>query len=128
MSVLARPFTMLVGAFDCAICGTRAASAWSSPSTINSEFRALTVATASRIRSSDECEALPFVEKERNATRGSACKKVRALRAASIAMSASWVTEGTGTTAQSAKTRSADGIDIRKKLETVLDAGLRPMQ
>src|SRR5215468_3625197 len=95
---------------------------------MSSGERAFTVATASRIRSIDECFALPFVENERNATLGSVSKKIRAFPAASSAISDNWPTVGTGTTAQSANRKLAEGRVIRKKLDTVLDVGLRPMQ
>src|SRR5262245_64546770 len=96
--------------------------------------RAFTVATASRIRSRLPCCALPFVENDRNATRGSALRKIRVFSAASRAISASCGTVGEGTTAQSAKTRppfspkAGLGRLIRKKLETVDDDGFKPRQ
>ena len=80
-----------------------------------------TVATASRIRSSEGCSALPFVENERKATRASVSRNVRVFPAASRAMSASCVTVGIGTTAQSANTRVMSGRTIRKKLDTTDD-------
>jgi hypothetical protein len=87
-----------------------------------------TVSTASRVRRVEEWSALPFVENDRKATRGSVSRKMRAFLAASMAISANWDTVGNGTTAQSAKTKSTEGSVMRKKLETTDDPGRKPMQ
>ena len=78
------------------------------------------------------CLALPLVEKDSSAMYGSALSRLRLFPAAAIAMSASWLGFGAGTTAGSAKiiTPSApywgSGCSWTMKLETSLYPGLTP--
>jgi len=98
---LARPATGLPGALRSPTPGTRAASACISPSTAKRTFRRWSSSRAARTLATRGWSALPLVEKERRATRGSSARRVRQLSAAASAMSASCSGVGSGTTAQS---------------------------
>ena len=74
------------------------------------------------------------MENESKATFGSASRNILALSAVAIAISANSSAVGIGTMPQSAKSRAVSsawefllGISIRKKLETNLESGARPI-
>src|SRR5512143_432762 len=124
---LAWPSMMLPGAFSAATSGSTAASNCNSPSASRSGARSRTRAAARRTISARGCSALPLVENDSRATRGSCLSRLRAWFAEARAMSARASAVGSGTTAQSAKTncRSLSGETIRKKLEMVRMPALR---
>ena len=70
-NTLARPATGDPGALDSATSGTQAASNCSSPSTASPGARRRTASTAARIRSTRGPWALPLLEYDSIATRGS---------------------------------------------------------
>src|ERR687895_2674551 len=97
---LARPATPEPGAFDSPTAGTSAASACNSPSISRSGRRARTVFVASTTLSINLCLALPFVENESMATRGSAPRSSRQLSAEAMAISATSAADRSMTTPQ----------------------------
>ena len=123
ISTLARPATGLPGALDAPTSGTSAASSCISPSSsrLGASSRAIRVACCTF--STSACFALPFVEKDSSATRGSPMPhSVRAVSAAATAMWASSSAVGQGMTTQSAYTSRPSSPRLRfghsiKKLE-----------
>ena len=90
---------------------------------------AFTRAVAATTLSTAACRALPLVENESIATRGSSINRLFALSAAAIAISASSSASGSTTSAQSEKIRpplivwNGSHSIIRKKLDTSLNDG-----
>ena len=84
-----RPRGLASFTFFCATAGTSAASAWNSPSTASCGSRWRTKSSACRTLSTRACCALPLVENDSMATRGSSPSRPCALRAEAMAMSAS---------------------------------------
>ena len=88
--------------FFAATAGTSAASACNSPSIASAGSRWRAMASARNTLSMRGWRALPFVENDSMATRGSSFNNRRALFADAIAMSASAWADGSALTAQSA--------------------------
>ena len=105
ISVLARPATGDPGAFDLPTASTSAASACNSPSTRRSGARSRTIRNASTTLSTHLCCALPLVENDSSATRGSAPMTLRVVAAVAMAISARSTADGSITTPQSANAR-----------------------
>ena len=102
---LALPAMSLPGAFFVPTDGTRAASACSSPSILRSGLSSLAKRVASTTLSTTSCLALPLVEKESMATRGSSNPAtLLAVWAVHTAIWASWAASGIGVTATSPMT------------------------
>ena len=129
-STFAFPATGLPGALVAATDSISAASACSSPSRANSGAISLASLVASDTLSTSSCLALPLVEKESIATRGSMPAIARAVSAVEMAISASCFASGFGFTAQSAKSRNPfsprclAGVNIRNAPLTMEQPGL----
>ena len=136
--MLAVPLRHPLGAFWAATLGTRAASAWSSPSTTASRpisfTRSLHFWAATTIFSMMGSEALPLVEQLRKATRGCLSRSWRQVLAVARAMSTTPSASGLMLTPQSAKRRvfSPLGAGVFKSMmkqeEALLMPGAVPMQ
>jgi hypothetical protein len=102
-STFARPATAPTSCnFFAATAGESAASACSSPSIASDGARCRAISSARTTLSTRACFALPLVENESSATRGSSASSLRALAAEASAMSASSSLVGSAFTAQSA--------------------------
>ena len=129
-STFALPATGLPGALVFATLSTNAASACNSPSSCRSGAISFASFVASATLSTNSCFALPFVENESIATRGSMPAIARAVSAVEIAISANCFASGFGFTAQSANSRKPfsprclAGVNIRNAPLTIEQPGL----
>jgi hypothetical protein len=97
-NTLAAPATGEPGALATATSGTQAASNCNSPSTARWGASRRTSAVAARTLSTRGCSALPFVENDSIATRGSSPTRAACEPAVDTAIEASCATSGSGTT------------------------------
>ena len=127
-STFARPATAPTSFnFLAATAGLNAASACSSPSIASSGARARAISSARTTLSTCACAALPLVENDSSATRGSSRSTRRQLSAEESAMSASASGDRIGVHRAIGEDRARDRANsITKKLDGVLQPGARP--